>query len=434
MRSNLTQRMVDRAPAVDALWWDTETRGLLLRLYASGEATYFFQYAVKDRRRRMVLGPAAGLTLHEARRQALALRAAVQAGRDPLAEREAEAEAAARRAEAKRAAVDAADAERLSALVPAYLDFKWRTLKRAARTVDEQARLWHRDLAPVLGTRRASEVTRRDVRTLMQGMADRPVLANRCLFLLTSFYNWAMDHEHVPETMANPCARIPKYPETPRERRITATEWKRLRRAWQVVRRRREAAAQHDSTPGTPVLVNTVDLDVLHFLALTGWRKREAFGLTWEMVDRLAMTATLARTKTGRSVRYLSPEALAVVLARPRLGPFVFPSPVTASRPLADPRATWDAIRTVARVADVTLHDLRRHVASVAAELGLAYEVRQALLGHKATGMTAQYTIVSPDVLRAAAAQLGAELVRLATHGAHDPAGPVIPVTRPRRA
>jgi integrase len=132
-------------------------------------------------------------------------------------------------------------------------------------------------------------------------------------------------------------------------------------------------------------------------------------------------------------VRYLSPEALAVVLARPRLGPYVFPSATHPGKPLTDPRATWDMIRTVARVADVTLHDLRRHVASVAAELGLPYEVRQAVLGHKAEGMTAQYTIVSPDVLRVAAAQLGAALVRLATHGAHEPARAVVPITRARR-
>jgi integrase len=278
-------------------------------------------------------------------------------------------------------------------------------------------------------------VTRRDVRAFMEANAARPVVANRCLFLLTTFFNWAIDHEHVPETMANPCARIMRYPETPRERRITGTEWKRLRRAWQLVRIRRENEASARSTPAVPVVVDAVDFDVLHFLALTGWRKREAFGLTWEAVDRQTMTATLTATKTGRSIRTLSPEALAVVLARPRVGPYVFPSPTNPAKPLADPRATWDAIRTTARVSDVTLHDLRRHVASVAAELGLPYEVRQALLGHKAEGMTAQYTIVSPDVLRAAATRLGAELVRLATHGAHNAsASRVLPMKRAARS
>jgi hypothetical protein len=49
--------------------------------------------------------------------------------------------------------------------------------------------------------------------------------------------------------------------------------------------------------------------------------------------------------------------------------------------------------------------------------------------------MTAQYTIVSPDVLRAAATRLGAELVRLATHGAHNAsASRVLPMKRAARS
>ncbi len=42
------------------------------------------------------------------------------------------------------------------------------------------------------------------------------------------------------------------------------------------------------------------------YLVLTGWRSGEALGLRWADVDLVRRTATLAGTKTGRSVRPLS--------------------------------------------------------------------------------------------------------------------------------
>jgi integrase len=450
MADKLTDARLRAMPAPDTgrtTLTDQVVPGLLFTVTPTGHRSWSFRYRVRGAGRaaapkRLTLGTFPAVPLATARDLARRCAAAVAAGGDPLAERQAEVEAA-------RAAEEAAeleretearahareDAGRLSVLMVAYFDHKRRTLKRAARTVEEQERLWRRDMAPVFGARRAEDITRKDVRGFMRTMADRPVLANRCLFLLTTAFNWMIDEEHIGETSANPCARIAKYPETPRERRITPTEWKRLRRAWQLVHARRvRLVANTPAAANATAVMNTVDFDVLHFLALTGWRKREAFALEWAHVDRLTRTATLPTTKTGRSTRALSPEALAVLVARPRLGPYVFPSPTNPARPLHDPRATWDDIRRVARVSDVTLHDLRRHVATIAAELGLPYEVRQALLGHRAEGMTAQYTIVSPEVLRGAAERVGAQLVHLATYGAHEPGARVLPITGARRA
>lgn len=63
------------------------------------------------------------------------------------------------------------------------------------------------------------------------------------------------------------------------------------------------------------------------FLALTGWRKGEALLLRWSEVDLIRRTATLADSKTGRSVRPISNAACAVLRGVPRIpGELVFPA------------------------------------------------------------------------------------------------------------
>ena len=62
------------------------------------------------------------------------------------------------------------------------------------------------------------------------------------------------------------------------------------------------------------------------FIALTGWRLGEVVGLRWPELDLARRTATLADSKTGRSVRPLSKAACDVLCALPRLaGDRVFP-------------------------------------------------------------------------------------------------------------
>lgn len=424
MQLPLTQRVVDRLkPDPDGgtlLVWDAgapgSVTGLLVRVYPTGRRSYFFQYAVSStRRKRSPIGDANAMTLHQARTSALAHRHATTQGRDPVAERSA----------ARTAAQDAADTARdrvLDHLMDAYLTEKARKFKRAPRTIEEQRRSYRRDIAPLFGSREADTITRRELRHFHARMADRPVLANRVLILLRSFFTWAMLEERIPETV-NPASGIAPNPETPRDRRITATEAKRLRRAWALEQHRRGAG--------------DASVAVIAFLGLTGWRKREAFGLRWDAVDRTTGDVRLRSTKSGGSDRWLSREALALVLAQPRVvgSPYVFPSPTNPAKSLADPRATWDRLRQRARVDDVTLHDLRRQFTSSALDIGAPYEIRQALIGHKPEGMTAQYSLPDPVVMREWADRVAARLVQRYQFGVHEPPVPdVLPIANARAA
>lgn len=413
MKVRLTQRAVDGLPVptgtgTDLRYYDTELTGLFVRVYYTGKKQYAVQYTAQGKRRRVVLGSADVLTLTEARQQARAILGDVARGADPVGERL-----------AKAAAPAPEPTETLDDAMKRY--FTKKATKRAERTVEEQRRIYARDIQPRFGARPLEHITRAELRAMHEGMADRPILANRVLFLLRAFFTWAQSVELMPEGI-NPAARIELYEEKPRERRASKTELKRLRRAWQI-----ERTIRGDRDVG---------LAVLQFLALTGWRKREAFGLRWDAVNRYTGEVTLATTKTGKSDRVLSTDALELVKSQPHLAnsPYVFASPTDPKKPLNDPRAAWDAIRTRARVDDLRVHDLRHTVASMALDLGISYEVRQLLLGHLVDGQTARYSHPAPEVVKAAANRVAAALNDAFRYGVHPAPDPkVIPIQAAER-
>jgi integrase len=166
----------------------------------------------------------------------------------------------------------------------------------------------------------------------------------------------------------------------------------------------------------------------VRFLCLTGWRSGEALGLKWSDLDLVRRTATLADTKTGRSIRPLSRSACDLLLATRRLGPLVFP----ASR--GDGQMTgfasfWARISKLASLpADVTPHVLRHSFASVADDLECSELTIAALLGHRKASVTAKYTHKADTVLLAAADAVADRIADLM--GDAKPSGVVIELAR----
>lgn len=57
----------------------------------------------------------------------------------------------------------------------------------------------------------------------------------------------------------------------------------------------------------------------------------------------------------------------------------------------------WDGVCARAKMVDLRFHDLRHTFATRLQRLGVDYEVRQALIGHKMPGMTANYSHGGPE-------------------------------------
>ncbi|HEV3113039.1 MAG TPA: site-specific integrase, partial [Candidatus Binataceae bacterium] len=137
----------------------------------------------------------------------------------------------------------------------------------------------------------------------------------------------------------------------------------------------------------------------------TGMRRNEILALTHQMIDRANRLVRLTTTKNheARAV-HLNDTAFAAIESLPRrLDGKLWPwTPNQASM------AFQRAVRR-AGIPDFRLHDLRHTFASYQAMAGTTGKALQELVGHKDGRMTARYTHLSADFLRAAinAVQLG---------------------------
>jgi integrase len=114
-----------------------------------------------------------------------------------------------------------------------------RPRKRSWREDERQINLY---LLPAWRNRKMKDITRRDVRDLVEGIAERrlrkgitedgqekvgaPIMANRVLALVKKMFNFALDRECID---ANPAARLkPVSPESRRDRVLSPEEIRTL--------------------------------------------------------------------------------------------------------------------------------------------------------------------------------------------------------------
>jgi integrase len=169
---------------------------------------------------------------------------------------------------------------------------------------------------------------------------------------------------------------------------------------------------------------------VARFLALTGWRSGEALGLRWEEVDLARRTASLADTKTGRSVRPLSRAACDVLRGLTRSNGLVFSATRGDGRMTGFPKLWARIAKMVELPVDVTPHTLRHSFASLTGDLGYSEPTIAALVGHKGRSITSRYVHSADAVLLAAADVVAARTAELMG----DVGSVAVVVEMPRRA
>ena len=134
---------------------------------------------------------------------------------------------------------------------------------------------------------------------------------------------------------------------------------------------------------------------VVELLALTGQRREEVAGLTWDELDLTSQTWTLpaSRTKNGKvHIVHLSKQAITVLTQMPRLGKFVFS--LSGTKPSKSFSAAKRGARQRLCGHGWRLHDLRRTCVSGMARLGIAPHVADKVLNHQAgtiSGVAAVY-------------------------------------------
>jgi integrase len=170
---------------------------------------------------------------------------------------------------------------------------------------------------------------------------------------------------------------------------------------------------------------------------LIGEKRRNIPALKWEAVDLEAQQIRLERHKTVRKagvrIVLLCPAAVDVLeqLESPPLrvlgNPHVIPGRRVGDA-LQDLQGVWDQVKDTVNlfqeqakmskkdrvnVSDVTIHDLRRSLASLAARMGYPELIVAALLGHAAGTVTAGYARLGLEALRNVINEVGGRMAAL---------------------
>ena len=134
---------------------DGETRGLIVTVLPSGRKQFAVRYRRAGKQKRLLLGEYPAVSLAVARKRARKAQSAIDNGEDPARDRQ---------------AAKAAPTDTVKALAEDYLKKHARKFKRSA---DEDERLLDVDVLPKWGERSVRDLTRRDVRALVDGVVDR---------------------------------------------------------------------------------------------------------------------------------------------------------------------------------------------------------------------------------------------------------------------
>lgn len=354
--------------AREAYLWDSELPSFGVRKFSTGNMSFIVKYSVKgDKRQRKVsLGPASHGAVKKMREIARDTLARARVGEDVQPKKEAP------KAEPKIVAI--------GALVERYLkireeDVRPRSLLEITRHLNVQFATLHATSIETL--------TRRDIVDVVDKIAEASgrVAADRARASFAAFLGWCIERNYID---ANPALGIKRRANNaPRERVLAPAE---IAAIWE---------ASRDDDHGS----------IVKLLALTGCRREEIGGLSWDEIDFEAREIRLPaeRCKNGRAHTVPLSDAALMVLApieRRHKRKLVFGSGEGPFSGWSQCKRRLDA-RLGKSVAPWTLHDLRRSFATHCSDLDFAPpHIIEAALNHwsgSKAGIVAVYNKAKHD-------------------------------------
>jgi len=249
----------------------------------------------------------------------------------------------------------------------------------------------HVGLVARLGDLPIDEVSHHDLEAVLQWLRDErgngPSTLNRHRALWKLLFRHAIDDGVIE---GDPTKRLRQLREPPpKDRYLSAHEVERLLRSAETAR-------------------NPYLLPIITIALATGMRKGEILALRWDDCDRHRKTVLIRDGKTGHRTIPLPDTVDSVLTSLPRVenNPHLFPSYRGGHMRRIDDG--WRAIRDLAGLPGLRIHDLRHTFGSSLADRGVPIHLIQKLMGHRCIETTMRYIHAVDTHLRSAQAEMGA--------------------------
>jgi len=361
-------------------------QGFGIRVMPSGHKSWLFFYNFEGKKQRMTLGAYPATSLADARALHRNAQKCLASSKNPATEQH-------------KAKTEAKIADTVNDLIEEYLE-KW--AKPRKRSWQEDERILKKDVASIIGKRKAKDVTKRDIILILDQVIDRgaPIAANRTLAAIRRMFNFAVERDIITIT---PCYGV-KAPtkENRRDRLLSEEEVKTF---WHGL----ENASMFESSKLA-----------LKLQLVTGQRKGEVVGAEWDEFDFKNRWWTIPASKSKNGNNHLVPlsdlalELLQELKNLSNGSKWLFPSPRGDKHiiPTAIDRALRNNIKKFKDVKPFTPHDLRRTAASHMTALGVSRLVVSKLLNHVENSVTAIYDRHSYDKEKRAAVDAWSKKLR----------------------
>jgi integrase len=367
------------APATgNKVYYDSEVRGLGLRVTAAGAKAFIYNYRFNRRERRYTIGPYGRdqWTLAAARKRAGELRKMLERGEDPLAKR-----------------IEGRNAPTIGDLCDRFEEEHLPKLR--ASTQREYKALAATYIKPALKHRQVATIEFDDVDGLHRKISKTaPYRANRVVALLSKMFSLAGKWKWRSAAAGNPAKGIERNQEQKRERHLSSAELGRLSKALDEYEDQQAA-------------------NIIRLLLLTGARRGEVQAMKRADLDldQALWTKPGATTKQKTIHRVPLSEPACQLLKSleeeaEKDAVYVFPGRYDGHR--VEIKDEWAAICKAAKIKGARMHDLRHTYASILASSGLSLPIIGALLGHTQAQTTKRYAHLFDDPLRKATEQVGA--------------------------
>ncbi|MCL1079694.1 site-specific integrase [Parashewanella spongiae] len=357
-------------------------KGLLLEVMSSGRKYFRFRRFHLGKYVTVSIGQFPNLSVEQARNRAKEVSFNFADGQNPNE---------LKRQEKQKLQQEEEQSITIGELYQAYVEefkIKIRSGERRQKSLNDADSMWRNHIKAKLEKLRSESFTHADAEKFLKLLVIRtsPAVRNKCLTLLKSIYR------DQPE---NPFSKIKKYAGTKRERVLSESEVKSLLNALE------------EEKP--------IYRDVVMMLLLTGQRKGCVFSMEWAEIDYQNQLWLIPTSKMKAKKPHAVPltkESLSVLERRSleaKAGEkYVFPAITASNKHIVEKsgkgsfwfRITEKAgLRSEVKSENVTIHDLRRTIASWSVMRGGNLQVTSKLLGHSDISITAS-TYAHLDVER----------------------------------